>query len=77
MTGFKNPVALSSAHFSCMFTGEAVVNVFSCSKIHSLWKTHVARAKTQQIGEHPAGYPKEKPHFKQVVEVAHDTDRNM
>lgn len=67
MTGFKNPVALSNVHFSFMFTGEAIINAFACSKITSLWKTYMTKAKTQLSGELPAGYPKEKALCKQVV----------
>lgn len=79
MTGFKNFVALSSIHFSFMFTGEAIINAFSYSKTPSLWKTCVATAKTQPTGEHSAGYLKENtpPPLKHVAEVAHDTDRNL
>lgn len=32
MTGSKNPVALSSVHFSFMFMGEIIINAFYCSK---------------------------------------------
>jgi len=77
MTGFKNFVALSSIYFSFMFTGEAIINAFSYSKTPSLWKTCVAKAKTQHTGEHSAGYLKENTLLKHIVEVAHDTDRNL
>lgn len=61
MIGSEGPVALSSIHFSCMFTGETIISAFFCSKYLLSGKRTWPRQKMQQTEGLPAGKSKENP----------------